>query len=296
MEPGIYEHYKGKRYEVIGLARHTETEEDLVVYKALYEGNFPKDLLWVRPLKMFQEQVSINGQFVPRFRKILSSLLLFFLTGTLAWAAPSWEKQGNFYYLAKNDKQHFSAPGAGPNTFESKYVSYNKVDFLVRGKKEWKDYGRLNLGGNNLFIFPIKPGTKVEEIHFLAGGNYGNSYKEDFLLKLYGENYYYGTISLTFVYQDNTYRGLSVPIFWDWFHLGLGAWKREGAQMRSLGENPVRPKCNMYLISFTNPRPQEPLQAILLNDSWVQDLPYSDIFALTIKSSDSIEALPRENK
>lgn len=61
---GEYEHYKGKRYKVIGIARHSETLEELVVYQALY-GEYG---LWVRPLKMFTERVDINGEEVPRFR------------------------------------------------------------------------------------------------------------------------------------------------------------------------------------------------------------------------------------
>jgi hypothetical protein len=67
---GIYKHYKGKLYEVIGAARHSETLEELVVYKALYETEFGKDALWVRPKRMFFENVQINGQTVPRFEFI----------------------------------------------------------------------------------------------------------------------------------------------------------------------------------------------------------------------------------
>ncbi len=63
---GKYRHYKGKEYEVIGVARHSETLEDLVVYKALYGE---RDL-WVRPAKMFLENVEINGKMIPRFKKI----------------------------------------------------------------------------------------------------------------------------------------------------------------------------------------------------------------------------------
>lgn len=69
IRPGIYEHYKGKRYEVVGVARHSETEERLVVYRALYEhptlgyGSF-----WVRPESMFAEDVLLDGRPVPRFR------------------------------------------------------------------------------------------------------------------------------------------------------------------------------------------------------------------------------------
>ncbi|MBF0490830.1 MAG: DUF1653 domain-containing protein [Candidatus Omnitrophica bacterium] len=65
---GLYEHYKGKRYEVLDVAIHSETEEPMVIYKALYKGDFPEGTLWVRPLTMFQENVFANGQFIPRFR------------------------------------------------------------------------------------------------------------------------------------------------------------------------------------------------------------------------------------
>lgn len=66
LEIGVYEHYKGARYEVIGVARHSETEEELVVYKALY-GEMG---LWVRPLKMFQESVLVDDKSIPRFSLI----------------------------------------------------------------------------------------------------------------------------------------------------------------------------------------------------------------------------------
>ncbi len=57
---GIYEHYKGKKYRVIGVAKHSETLEDMVVYEALYGNDLSK--LWVRPLKMFLEEVEVNGK------------------------------------------------------------------------------------------------------------------------------------------------------------------------------------------------------------------------------------------
>lgn len=60
---GIYRHYKGELYEVVGLARHSETEEPLVVYRALY-GDFG---LWVRPAAMFDESVNADGRAQPRF-------------------------------------------------------------------------------------------------------------------------------------------------------------------------------------------------------------------------------------
>ena len=63
---GRYRHYKGKEYEVIGVAKHSETEEDFVVYRTLY-GNFD---LWIRPKAMFLEIISINGQPIARFEYI----------------------------------------------------------------------------------------------------------------------------------------------------------------------------------------------------------------------------------
>lgn len=66
MQPGIYQHYKGPKYQVIGVAKHSESEEPHVVYRCLY-GEFD---LWIRPLAMFAEQVTVNGEQVPRFRWI----------------------------------------------------------------------------------------------------------------------------------------------------------------------------------------------------------------------------------
>lgn len=60
---GIYRHFKGNEYEVIGTATHTETHEDLVVYRALYGER----QLWVRPLAMFMENVDKDGYNGPRF-------------------------------------------------------------------------------------------------------------------------------------------------------------------------------------------------------------------------------------
>jgi len=63
---GKYRHYKGKDYEVIGVARHSETLEELIIYRALYGTN----VLWVRSLKMFTEKVEIGGKKVLRFEYI----------------------------------------------------------------------------------------------------------------------------------------------------------------------------------------------------------------------------------
>lgn len=66
VEAGRYRHFKGKEYEVLFTARHSESEEVLVIYRALYE----EGLIWARPLRMFSETVFHEGKEVPRFQKI----------------------------------------------------------------------------------------------------------------------------------------------------------------------------------------------------------------------------------
>lgn len=66
LKKGIYRHYKGNSYEVLMTARHSETEEWMVVYKALYGDTG----MWVRPYDMFIEKIEVDGVFIPRFEKI----------------------------------------------------------------------------------------------------------------------------------------------------------------------------------------------------------------------------------
>jgi len=72
MEEGIklgkYKHFKGGEYDVIGVARHSETFEKLVIYKALYKTErYEKGQIWARPLAMFMALKNINGEKYPRF-------------------------------------------------------------------------------------------------------------------------------------------------------------------------------------------------------------------------------------
>lgn len=63
---GIYEHYKGNRYQLIALANHSETLEPMIVYKAMYGD----ERVWVRPAGMWNETVTVNGVEVPRFKLV----------------------------------------------------------------------------------------------------------------------------------------------------------------------------------------------------------------------------------
>ena len=66
LAPGRYRHYKGRDYEVLHVAHHSETEELLVIYRPLYG----ESKIWARPLNMFTEQVEIEGKLTPRFRSL----------------------------------------------------------------------------------------------------------------------------------------------------------------------------------------------------------------------------------
>ena len=63
---GLYQHYKGARYEVIGVVRHSESLEEMVLYRALYGESG----LWVRPRAMFESTVELNGATVTRFARL----------------------------------------------------------------------------------------------------------------------------------------------------------------------------------------------------------------------------------
>lgn len=65
---GVYQHYKGNQYEVLGVGRHSETHEEMVIYRALYGSHD----LWIRPLSLFVNEVTWEGKTMPRFALVLS--------------------------------------------------------------------------------------------------------------------------------------------------------------------------------------------------------------------------------
>lgn len=67
----IFRHYKGKEYKILQIARHSEDLSLCVVYQGLYTcETFGKEPIWVRPLKMFLEEIEYNGETIPRFKRI----------------------------------------------------------------------------------------------------------------------------------------------------------------------------------------------------------------------------------
>lgn len=70
MKLGRYRHYKGKDYEVVSIAIHSDTMEEFVVYKALYEGRFPLGQLFVKSVKDFLVDVEVDGKKIPRFQYV----------------------------------------------------------------------------------------------------------------------------------------------------------------------------------------------------------------------------------
>lgn len=68
---GFYQHYKGDTYEVIGVARHSETLEELVIYQGgYYHPEFGNQPIFARPLKIFLEKVELDGKLIPRFKHL----------------------------------------------------------------------------------------------------------------------------------------------------------------------------------------------------------------------------------
>ena len=68
LKPGTYKHYKGKYYEVIGVAKHSETLEEYVTYYCLYPNR--NGQLWVRPISIFLENVIVDGKSIKRFERV----------------------------------------------------------------------------------------------------------------------------------------------------------------------------------------------------------------------------------
>lgn len=117
IKTGQYRHYKGNLYEVKGTSRHSETLEDMVIYKALY-GDFG---IWVRPLKMFLEDVLVNGKIQKRFEFIGDGSSKEIQTDTL-----------------KSDYKLFEATADEVEILEDKFDKFNLEQLSFVGDMEIK--------------------------------------------------------------------------------------------------------------------------------------------------------------
>ncbi len=135
-------------------------------------------------------------------------------------------------------------------------------------------------------------GAIVEEAHLLIGGNIGNVYLAETppeYAYLIGTGDEWGEIYVTFNYEDSTSETLSVSIPWDWSS-PPGDWTGTYAYRKYVGINPVRcSRCTMFEAGFINPNPTKKVISIRVSDDWVSWYPWSDVFALTVKSSDVLK-------
>ena len=107
---------------------------------------------------MWLTKRSVNVWYFSVMKKILCLFVMTFLSLRVSWGATvQWESRGNYYFLAKNTRESFSAIAPGANKFPDKYLTYDGVDFLVKGADNWQDYGRLNLQDSHLFRLPLAP-------------------------------------------------------------------------------------------------------------------------------------------
>ena len=98
IKPGRYRHFKGNEYEVIGIAKHSETTEEMVVYRALYGEHG----LWVRPASMWNEMVEHKGQIVRRFSFIEPEHYLFEIKNYLRQHGLQYECEVDKFVKARN--------------------------------------------------------------------------------------------------------------------------------------------------------------------------------------------------
>jgi len=186
LKAGLYRHYKGNTYQVIGLVRHSESLDKLVLYKALYG----EQELWVRPLEMFQDTVVHEGQRIPRFTyqgQKKYTTLLFDLDGTLTDSAPGITNSvryalDRFGIMEKDDfkLRRFIGPPL-IDSFQSFYgfspeqarqaVAYYREYFAERGLYENAVYpgipellAELQQKGKRLILATSKPTVFSERI------------------------------------------------------------------------------------------------------------------------------------
>jgi len=148
IKPGVYEHYKGSLYQVIELARHSETEEILVIYRALYG----EQGLWARPLDMFSEDIEVNGRTTPRFQRLESQtgVLELAILDVIAGQEQEFEKAfgkaqaiiaGSDGYIAHSLRCCVETPNRYLLLVEWLSLEHHNEGF--RGSEEYQEWKRL---------------------------------------------------------------------------------------------------------------------------------------------------------
>jgi len=133
IKPGKYQHYKGNFYEVVHTGKHSDTLEEYVVYKALYDSEFGKNAVWVKSISEFCKNIDVDGQEVPRFS---------FVTEITKKQRP---KVGTGVIIVKDNKillhKRKCAHGGGTWSTPGGHLEFNE-SFVECAKREtWEEAG-----------------------------------------------------------------------------------------------------------------------------------------------------------
>lgn len=129
MKKGIYRHYKGNLYELIGIANHSETLEKMVIYKALYSGGET----WVRPLSMWDETVEVNGEKMSRFEYVGDKIAIEKSCGAICWRKN--EEKTEYLILFQKGSGTWSFPKGHMEAGETKLETAKREVFEETGIK-----------------------------------------------------------------------------------------------------------------------------------------------------------------
>lgn len=147
---GKYQHYKGNFYEVLGIARHSETLEELVVYRAKYDHpKFGKDSLWVRPKKMFLEKVEIEGKKVPRFRYESGGKMKIGIVGSMQHTEKMMKIRDELIQMGYQAfMTNLAEPFVGKTNKEKEKIKI----FQKQNKDAIREFWRLMQGANAILV------------------------------------------------------------------------------------------------------------------------------------------------
>lgn len=207
--PGRYRHYKGGEYEVVGSARHSETDELLVVYRCLYDNNS----LWVRPRAMFMETLIVDGREVPRFAplKRAKSAELIANLQLLRHPEEGWYRE-NYRSPGRISGEHLPEQFGGDRSFSTAiYFLLERGDISalhrIRSDEQWHFYA-----GEPLTVHVITPEGEYYQLR-LGGSGTGGSFQA-----VVPAGYWFGALSE----GDYSLAGCSVAPGFDFADFEMG--------------------------------------------------------------------------